>query len=285
MLLAAVVLAAVLDSTTGEMLRYQVATPEYHHPHRQVRVYLPASYRRPAAAARRYPVVLMLHGWPGSDKDWVKKGDAPETADSLIAQGRMPDVILVFPDGRGRGRLGRSLYLDSADGKSPVESWLVHDLLAWVDSTFRTIPDPRHRGVIGLSDGGLAAFNLALRHPDVFGAAAAHSASFHLKHPFGVHKLLGDDSTAAVLLEEHSPLIYLIDEVAAARRLTLYFDCGVKDPDLPDNRAMDARLDSLAVPHTYHEFPGGHGWGYWRTHLVTSLETVTAGMRDSTAGP
>jgi enterochelin esterase-like enzyme len=134
-------------------------------------------------------------------------------------------------------------------------------------------------------NGGLAAFNLALRHPDVFGAAAAHSASFHLKHPFGVHKLLGNDSTAAVLLEEHSPLIYIADEAAAARQLTLYFDCGVKDPDLPDNRALSARLDSLAVPHTYHEFPGGHGWGYWRAHLVTSLETVTAGMRDADSGP
>src|SRR5262249_50565933 len=151
-----------------EMHRYQVATPEYHHPHRTVRVYLPASYRRPDATTRRYPVVLMLHGWPGSDGNWVSKGDADKTADTLIASGRMPEAILVFPDGRGRGRLGRSLYLDSVDGKSPVETWLVTGLIAWVDSTFRTIRDARHRAVIGLSDGGLAAFNLALRHPDVF---------------------------------------------------------------------------------------------------------------------
>jgi len=110
MILAAILLAAAIDSTHGEMQRYKVATPEYHHPERSVRVYLPASYRRPESALRRYPLVLLLHGWPGSDKDWVKKGDADKTADSLMARGRMPG-----PGGMDMGALMKQAQQMQAD--------------------------------------------------------------------------------------------------------------------------------------------------------------------------
>jgi len=39
-------------------------------------------------------------------------------------------------------------------------------------------------------------------------------------------------------------------------------------------------LTKLHVPHTYHEFPGTHEWKYWRSHLPSSLEAVTARMHD-----
>ncbi len=60
---------------------------------------------------------------------------------------------------------------------------------------------------------------------------------------------------------------------------TIYIDCGQDDSSIGDTRALHAKLDSLGIAHTYAEYPSGHDWGYWRTHLTQSLEAVTKGMQ------
>ena len=252
--------------------------PSLGDPHRVVRVYLPPSYFTPEAAHRRYPVVYMLHGWPGSENNWLALGKAAETADSLIARGAIPEVILVFPSGKG-GFLGRSLYLDSYDGSVRMEDYIVHDLVQWTDSTFRTEPDPRDRAIIGLSDGGSAALNLTFRHPDVFGACGGHSGEYDLHKEFGLGKMIGPEPGASRLLTENSPADYVAGIVPELRHLVIYFDCGLDDDPIEDNRALHRKLETLGVPHTYREFPGSHAWSYWRTHLRDSLIAVTVPVR------
>ncbi len=263
----------------GDCLRESESFPQLGKGSRTVRFYLPPSYHADSAQGRRYPVVYLLHGWPGSDGNWVTMGHACETADSLISSGAIPEVILVFPNGAGPGLLGRSLWLDSWDGKVPLESWLSSGLVAWVDSTFRTRADARDRAVIGLSDGGTAAFNLAISHPGVFGAAASHSGEFLLERSLGDGGVVGPEPGASAFLRRNSPAVRIRDHVPSAREQVFYFDCGLADESLADNRAFDMELDSLGVRHTYHEFPGSHEWGYWRRHLRESLEAVTRDMR------
>jgi pimeloyl-ACP methyl ester carboxylesterase len=55
------------------------------------------------------------------------------------------------------------------------DEYLARDLVARVDSAYRTRADRGHRGVAGLSMGGYGAVTLALRYPDVFAAAVSHS--------------------------------------------------------------------------------------------------------------
>ena len=263
----------------GQCLRRQAVFPALGRDTRTVRVYLPPSYAAEPATGRRYPVVFLLHGWPGSDGNWVTMGHACQTADSLIAKGAIPEVILVFPNGSGPGLFGRSLWLDSRDGRAPLETWLSGDLVAWVDSTFRTIADARHRGVIGLSDGGTAAFNLAFAHPEVFGAAASHSGTFRLVRSLGDGGIVGSEPGATAFLERNSPAVRVLAHVATARGQQLYFDCGVRDESLADNQAFSRELDSLGVHHEFREFAGSHDWDYWRLHLHESLVAVTRDMR------
>ena len=92
---------------------------------RDTRVWLPPSYDRPEAATRHYPVVVFLHGWPGGEGNWPGEGRAGETLGELIKAGRIPEVIGLFPDGTGTGVLGRSLWLDSWDGRAKLETFLV----------------------------------------------------------------------------------------------------------------------------------------------------------------
>ena len=279
-MIAAVILAAGIAFPRGTLCRYEIDAPELRDRHRAVRVYTPYGYDLSDSSARRYPVVYLLHGWPGSDGNWTGSGRATASADSLIARGRIPPVVLVFPNGNGAGLLGRSLYVDSWDGASRMEQFLTRRLVPWVDSTFRTRPDPASRAVIGLSDGGTAAINLALRHPELFGACASHSADLRLRRGFGMGGILGPEPGATRLLEEHSPLVYgpgLLPRVSGA---VIYFDCGADDESVGENREFDALLTRLGVPHRYREFPGTHDWTYWRTHLPGALVEVTRRMRE-----
>jgi S-formylglutathione hydrolase FrmB len=245
---------------------------------RTVRVYLPPSYDRPEAAQRRYPVVYMLHGWPGSDGNLLEFGHANATADSLIARGAIPEILMVFPNGAGSGLLGRSLWIDSYDGRKRLEQFVTHDLIDWVDDHYRTIRSASGRGIIGLSDGGDAAVNLALKHPDLFGACGGHSADYVLRKALGTGPVLGPEPQASRLIDENSPARYIDRARDTARRLRIYIDCGTSDESITHSREFHATLDRLGIPHEYHEFPGSHTWGYWGKHFRESLIAVAGAL-------
>lgn len=266
----------------GRVFKTTMPAPSLDQARRNVLVYLPPSYDAPAAATRRYPVVFLLHGFPGRADDWFGRGHAARTADSLIATGAIPEVIMIGPDGN-RGFFGRTYYANAFDGSYRMEDFMTHDLIAWTDSAFRTVPAAAARGVIGLSDGGTAAFNLALHHPDLFGAAGAHSADFRLRRGFDMRGIVGPAAGAQRFLDAMSPLVYL-RQPGARRWPVLYFDCGTDDESFPDNQELNGLLDSLHVAHTFHAFPGSHTWKYWRTHLHESLIAVTRDMRRDGGG-
>ena len=274
-MIAALALAAVVAHGSTE--RLALAAPALGDPHRDVRVYLPPSYFRPEARALRYPTVYLLHGWPGSDGNWFGLARAAQSVDSMIAAGRLPELILICPDGGGRGFLGRSLYINSYDGKSRMEDFVTHDLVRWADSTFRTRPQPAARAIAGLSDGGSGAVNLAFKHPEVFGGCASMSGEFVLEPTTGSGGALGPEPGRSRLATENSPALYAARIAEQLRGLTIYFDCGQGDEALTGNRAFDRTLTSLGVSHVYREYPGSHTWGYWRAHLRDALAAVSAG--------
>ena len=77
----------------------------------------------------------------------------------------------------------------------------------------------------------------------------------------------------------YGPALYAPRLVPQLMKQRIYFDCGTGDGDIEDNRALDRRLTELGVPHTFREFSGLHGWGYWKIHLRDALLACTAGMK------
>jgi S-formylglutathione hydrolase FrmB len=201
------------------------------------------------------------------------------TLDALFAARSIPDVIVVMPSGAGVGFLGRSFYLNSFDGKSRMEDFITKDLVQWIDASFRTRADRAHRAIIGISEGASGAINAAFQHPEVFGACGGHSGEYALRDDFGMHRVLGPKPGAARMLADNSPMLYARDIAPQLRHQTIYFDIGLKDGSLKDNREFDRELDSLGVAHTYNEAKGRHSWGYWRAHLAESLQTCLGPMR------
>jgi enterochelin esterase-like enzyme len=263
----------------GRVRLFHISVPSGGALPRSVRVCLPRDYFEPGHEHQHYPVVYLLHGWPGGDGNWPGQGRAAITLDSLAAAGRIPEVIAVMPNGAGDGLWGRSLYLNSYDNKTRLEDFICHDLVAWADTTFRTFPDARHRAVIGLSEGATAALNLAFKHPDVFGACGGHSGQYVIQRDVGMKSVFGPEPGATRVREENSPTLYVDRIVPQLKQQVIYIDCGLGDGELNDNRALHQKLEALGVPHTYNEFPGHHGWTFWRRHLRESLITCLSGMR------
>jgi S-formylglutathione hydrolase FrmB len=86
-------------------------------------------------------------------------------------------MIVVIPDGSCRWGCGQ--WVDSA-GSGYFESYVAEDVVAFVDSTYRTVADSCSRGVFGFSSGGMGAWNIVSQNPDVFAAMAVLSADTYL---------------------------------------------------------------------------------------------------------
>jgi S-formylglutathione hydrolase FrmB len=137
---------------------------------RDALVYLPPVwFARPRPAL---PVVVLLHGSPGSPGDWTEGGQAQATADAWAAQHRGVAPIIVMPDSNG------SLTDDTECVDGPVgrvETYLTVDVPAAVQKMFGTQPPGPRWAVVGLSEGGSCAIMLALRHPRLFSTFADFS--------------------------------------------------------------------------------------------------------------
>jgi len=126
-------------------------------------IYLPPEYEK--AVSRCYPVVYWLHGGGGNQRT----GDNfVERLDEAIRSGAAPEMIAVLVNG-----VGGSLFCDSFDGKKPVETVIVKDLIPHIDATYRTHGTQQMRAVEGFSMGGFGALHLAFKYPDLFGAVTA----------------------------------------------------------------------------------------------------------------
>src|SRR5262249_31788624 len=99
------------------------------------------------------------------------------TANALITAGRIRATIVVAPDGNGPV-YQVSEWANSFDGRQPMEASIVYDLVPYIDSHYRTLADPANRVIVGNSEGGYAAANIALHHPMIFGTVLSMGGYF-----------------------------------------------------------------------------------------------------------
>src|SRR6185312_15709968 len=138
---------------------------------RDVLIYLPPGYKK--EPNRRYPVVYFLHGYGiGAQRYWDTMKVA-EAADKQMSSGGAREIILVHPD-------AFTIYNGSMYSSSPTtgdwETFIAHDLVAYVDSHYRTIPNRMSRGLSGHSMGGYGTMRIGMKHPEVFSSIYALSA-------------------------------------------------------------------------------------------------------------
>jgi len=206
-----------------------------------------------------FPVFYLLHGLSDDHSAWVRRTSIERYVEGL-------PLIVVMPDG------GRGFYVDAK--KRPNYAWdtyITRDLAGFVDSTFQTIPGRRGRVIAGLSMGGYGALAIALRHPDMFCAAASHSGAVGFaSRPLWKEKwwraefdpVLGKNPKGGP-----DDLAKLVTTMDKSRLPALHIDCGKKDFLIGENRAFHRLLNKHKVPHVYREHPGQHNWEYWDLHI------------------
>lgn len=126
-------------------------------------VYTPAEYA--SNPKKKYPVLYLQHGWGEDETAWSNQGHANLIMDNLIAEGKCKPFIIVMTYGMtNNARFGTINSFNYKD----FETVLVDELIPFIDSNFRTIPDKKHRAMAGLSMGGMETKNITLARPEVF---------------------------------------------------------------------------------------------------------------------
>jgi enterochelin esterase-like enzyme len=146
-------------------------------PHeRELYVYVPPGYDDTAAARTRYPWVMALAGYGGTNRSLLNyeflQPNPVERFDRLIQAGRMPPALLVLPD--AINRWGGSQFIDSA-ATGPYQGYLADEIVPFVDARYRTVPAREARAIAGRSSGGFGALRMGLDRPEVFAVIGSHA--------------------------------------------------------------------------------------------------------------
>lgn len=223
-------------------------------------IYLPEVHDR--EKDRRFPVLYWLHGSGGG-----LAGIRPLSAffDDAIQKGKIPPMLIVFPNG-----MANSMWCDSKDGRVPMETVVVKELLPEIDRSFRTVAGRDGRIIEGFSMGGYGAARLGFKYPDLFGTVSI-LAGGPLDRDFQGPRAKGNPGERERILKDiyggdledyraKSPLKIVETQAASLEgKLRIRVIVGERDFTRPLNRAFSDHLKKHKIDHEFKEVNGvGH---------------------------
>lgn len=226
---------------------------------------------------RRYPILYFFHGLGDNEQTFIHSGGF-NLVEDLWERGQIGEFIIATPNA------GATFYVNSHDGKTRYEDFLLQEFLPGIEARYRTRPGRANRGVSGVSMGGYGALHLAFHHPELFSAVSSHSAAIIDKLPAFTAPTAGGGMRSRVLggtfgsppdpafWDRNSPLTLARNANLAG--LKIYLDCGDQDDFGFETgaTALDKILSARHIPHETHIYPGRHDWQYFAEHLPASLE-------------
>jgi enterochelin esterase-like enzyme len=156
---------ALKDVPHGHVEQVLFPSPSTGTPRRAF-VYTPPGYGTDPKT--RYPVLYLQHGWGEDETAWSNQGHANLIMDNLIAEKKSLPFIIVMTYGMTNDiKPGSPGGLASFDIR-PFQTVLLNELVPYVDRTYRTVADARHRAMAGLSMGGFETKLIAPKNLDTF---------------------------------------------------------------------------------------------------------------------
>lgn len=274
------ILSSALAQNTGRVIEQNSIKSAILQKDVRYTVYLPADY---STSERSYPVVYLLHGYSDDNTGWLQFGEINRYADKAIADGTIPPMIIIMPNGDS------SRYINSFDGKENYEDFFVKEFIPSVEKLYRIKSEKRYRGIAGLSMGGYGALSYSLKYPGLFAAVAALSASVHSddemltvsdkewEQMFG--QLFGYGLKGKERLNKawYNNSILKIAENQPAdvmRKVRYWIDCGDDDFLTKGNCMLHILLTEKNVPHEFRVRDGSHSWSYWRSGITNALQFI-----------
>ena len=238
--------APAYDKPRDGVPRGRIETVEYESKSvgtkRKLLVYTPPNY----SPDRKYPVLYLLHGIGGTEREWADSGAPGTILDNLYADGKLVPMVVVMPNGRAQANdRAEGNVFASAPAFGQFDKDLLGSVIPFVDSRYPTIPNRDHRALAGLSMGGGQSLNFGLAFTDTFAWVGGFSSA---PNTFPPDKLLPDPEKAKTLK-------------------LLWLSCGDKDGLIDISQGVHRYLKEKGVPHIWHVDSGGHTWEVWRNDL------------------
>ncbi len=268
---------------------------------RRMTVYTPPSY---SDTSQRFPVLYLLHGTGGDENSWCDCGRAIQIVDNMIAEGKVCPMIVVMPNG--------DITLDAAPGESPYmdakpsnnnlasqygifESKFMNDIVRYIDTHYRTIPNLENRAIAGLSLGGMQTLFITANNPKDFSYIGLFSPQIKPSFSGGIGSQiknvrstiskikqifsnLRNEGNEQYSSSERDSSIKVYDDIEwKMDNLFLspprYYYIAVGKDDFVKKPIDDfvIRLKNKQYPINYTVTEGAHKWSNWRKYLVEFL--------------
>ncbi|MBL7856305.1 MAG: esterase [Cyclobacteriaceae bacterium] len=212
---------------------------------RRALIYTPPGYSKKI----KYPVLYLLHGIGGDEKEWLKGGSPQVILDNLYQDKKIQPMIVVMPNGRAMeddratGNIFDSLKVQAF---ATFEKDLLNDLIPFIEKKYPVYKDREHRAIAGLSMGGGQSLNFGLGNLNTFAWVGGFSSAPNTKLP---EVLVPNPTDAKNKLK------------------LLWISCGADDGLILFSQRTSYYLKKNSVPHIYYVEPGGHDFKVWKNDL------------------
>lgn len=212
---------------------------------RKAIIYTPPSFSKET----KYPVLYLLHGIGGDEREWLKGGQPQVIFDNLYAEKKAEPMIVVMPNGRAMKNdraTGNVFDRDKVEAFTTFEKDLLNDLIPFIEKKYPVIKDAEHRAIAGLSMGGGQSLNFGLGNLDKFAWVGGFSSAPNTKKP---EELVPDP------------------DVTRSKLKLLWLSCGDKDNLINFSERTSDYLQTNNVPHIYYVDHGYHDFNVWKNSL------------------
>ena len=212
---------------------------------RKTLIYTPPGFQKD----KKYPVLYLLHGIGGDEKEWLNGGSPQVILDNLYADKKIEPMIVVLPNGRAMKddrATGNIMAADKVEAFATFEKDLLNDLIPFIEKSYPAIKDSDHRAIAGLSMGGGQSLNFGLGNLDKFAWVGGFSSAPNTKTP-----------------QELMPN----PELAKNKLKLLWISCGDKDGLLSFSKRTHEYMKTNGVPHIYYVDHGYHDFKVWKNSL------------------
>jgi enterochelin esterase-like enzyme len=219
---------------------------------RRALIYTPPAYSK----SKKYPVLYLLHGIGGDEKEWLNGGHPQVILDNLYAENKIEPMIVVMPNGRATkddSAKGNIMAPDKVQAFATFEKDLLNDLIPFIEKKYPVLKDREHRAIAGLSMGGGQSLNFGLGNLDQFAWIGGFSSAPNTKPP---EQLLPNPEDARKKLK------------------LLWISCGDNDGLITYSQRTHDYLNANDVPHIYYIEPGVHDFKVWKNSLFMFSQLI-----------
>ena len=213
---------------------------------RRALIYTPPGYSK----SKKYPVLYLLHGIGGDEKEWFNQGNPHIILDNLYAAKKLAPMIVVLPNGRAMKddrAIGNIMDGPKVEAFATFEKDLLNDLIPYIEKNFPVFKNQENRAIAGLSMGGGQSLNFGLGNLNTFAWVGGFSSAPNTKTP---QELLPNADNAKKKLK------------------LLWISCGNKDGLITFSKRTHDYMVANQVAHVYQVIPGGyHDFKVWKQNL------------------